>query len=809
MKIELKIDGLKVQFDQKASIAVTHSIADVQEPDNTSAGYSKSVEVPLTPANMRVFRFTNELYSKEQFNNELHTAEFVVDGNTVMSGIAQIDKITCRYDAGRRLIGGSFHVSVIGAAFEWITSAKRRLDELVSDETVTYTMDDVYANSVRQDVSLVKFFPVDRGAFWNDVGGVKVPRTHIELFDYHPFFNVWKTLELIFKGYMIRTSMKELFEKLYCSGYLPQTENSEFVEEECDFHCGTNIKGSIQPNTLVNIFNDWKTDVFFGDKILKLNGNNITYFAPTSPLKAIFNLTMTFTSRLHVYESGLIGYLNRFSFGAKDNGTEPEYHFDFPVEKSEEYGKVEAYDSTKTYPAGLYLHKYEGYNPSVIDEVAIYFYDMFYMSIAPSGWWSFELTKDRKFDIRVRLRDGSVIKADLLAKNDPNFKVWLIPTKGSLTFECNEKIGPLSFSGTNSFAFACKFGYMSPITGVNDSVNIVMAGISPEFGNYIGTGDKVGLATVGGTNTQLDFIAAVRQMFNLMFYTNPLTREVFVEPRTRFYNLEQSEMVDWRGKIDYAKEIEIEELGADIGKTLKLAYADGNEVVEYYNWKYQTRLGTYSTPLLNKTTDDTKEIVNPMFAPFLNREVSSVGMFIPQEQRENTQDTIDDADLGITPIIGCFTGVERRPSGSDLNRYSHYPQLIFQDDFRRVNLGFDDVGWLPAEPGLNQYYQGNISAYNVGRRITMHLKLEPQDVEAILCPNDQKRDFRAVFLLTLDGEDVPCLLESVEDYNPAGGASTRCVFISDPNIRLTGDGLTVVTHGDTAVSRDNELIGYR
>ena len=41
------------------------------------------------------------------------------------------------------------------------------------------------------------------------------------------------------------------------------------------------------------------------------------------------------------------------------------------------------------------------------------------------------------------------------------------------------------------------------------------------------------------------------------------------------------------------KEIEIEELGGDVGNALKLAYASGNEVVGYYNWKNRTELGAY------------------------------------------------------------------------------------------------------------------------------------------------------------------------------------------------------------------------
>ena len=184
-------------------------------------------------------------------------------------------------------------------------------------------------------------------------------------------------------------------------------------------------------------------------------------------------------------------------------------------------------------------------------------------------------------------------------------------------------------------------------------------------------------------------------------------------------------------------------------------------------------------------------------------------MTIPQEERESTQNQINDIELEMTPIIGCFDGLSNRIAGEDVAQYSHYPQLVFQDAAKNINLGYEDIGGNSIVRGLRQFYEDNISAYNHGRRITMYLKLTPRDVEAIQFPNSQMQDFRAVYLLNFDGEDVPCLLEQIADYNPATGASTKCVFISDPHIKLTGDDLTVITYDDVAIGRNNTLTGYR
>ena len=842
MKIELKIDGIQVRMNQKANIAVTHSIADIQEPDSTSAGYSKSVEVPLIPYNMRVFRFTNELYSKEQFNNELHTAEYIVDGNTVMSGIAQIDKITYKFGAARKLVGGSFHMSIIGAAFEWITQAKRQMNELVSDETVKYAMQEVYDNSVRPDASLIKFFPVDRGAFWKEEGGVKVPRTYLELKDYHPFFNVWKAMELIFSGYTVNSSMKDLFERLYCSGYIPEQEDLSYIKEENDFYIGTSagedgialatIRPAFPVNS-VNLYNVSNSGDYYNDKGVISAGVAYSVFTPTETAVVQMETNLHYETEIEngstggYYNSPLVDdgecfYVDKFQQVVGDN---VETHIltldkcleaDIANRKGDISNVFIPADSTAGRTYVVYL---ESRLPGV--------YALIQRNVSPAvnlgymkkggNWYVVYAPKSISggyyFDIRPK---SGGMYSRVNADNVSDFFYFEIPDN-KVSFNLNNltKNAYTLHKGVNYpiyVMFSCSHEFASSATSHTDGVSFKIYAnnnIKPTFPNIIGLNEPVGISSVGGTNSQLDYIAALRQMFNLMFYTNPLTKEVFIEPRTRFYNLERSEIVDWRGKIDYSKEIEIEELGGDVGNALKLAYADGNEVVQYYNWKRNTELGAYKEALLNKTSDDTKEVVNGMFAPFLLRTVESVGMTVPQEKRENTQDVIDDVELEMTPSIGYFDDVVARTAGSDKGTYSHYPQLIFKDASKAINLGFDDIDWMPTEYGLNQYYQDNISAYNVGRRITMYLKLGPQDVEPIQFPNRGMQDFRAVFLLNIDGEDVPCLLESIEDYNPASGASTKCIFISDPNLKLTGDDLIVITYDGVAIGRNNTLLGYK
>lgn len=856
MKIELIIDGREVDLDQKANIAVTHSIADIQDPESTSAGYSKSIEVPLTPRNMSIFGYTNELYSKEQFNNALHTAKYVVDGNIVMSGIAQIDKITYRYDSGNKLVGGCFHVSVIGASFEWITHAKRRLNELTSTEAVTYDMQEVYENSIRTDPSLIKFFPVDRGAFWKkDHKDEMVPRSELCLYDYHPFINVWKLLELILKGYVLKSSLRELLLRLYSSGTILPIEDSSYIEEENDFYIGRSysISGNKFGGELpipLNIYDSWTTEDYHNNNGVISKGSAV--FGPVSVFRPKQNMLVRMETRLEYTTQVRNGSTNGKIL---DVITEPGECFYVDTLQQFVGSKVEqvhlSLDQCEEAKGNNRVSLYNRQDKHIYgDSNADHTYIVCLESKLTGEYWIYQKIDQRSDWPLGKIKKGRNWFVIKLSKGDKQcyFKLSVNGTrinyylddnndvKSSLSdffyFEIEDESVHFKIDNATKNNYYLRKGSAYSLYGAlhcsqqfneNPYVELGLVkyalgrgnSVKPTYPNGIGVGELVDIKTIGGDSSQLDYIAALRQMFNLMFYTNPLTREVFIEPRSGFYNLEQSEMVDWRAKIDYSKEIEVEELGGDIGKSLKLAYSDGNEVVEYYNWKNNIEVGSYKVALLNKTADDTKEIINTMFAPFLLGRVDSIGMYLPQEKRKKTQDLIDDVDMSITPIIGYFDRVERRFMNKDENRYSHYPQLIFQDQWKAINLGFDDIedlddlDWIPTVYGLNQYYKDNISVYNVGRRISVYLKLEPQDVEAIQFPNSLKRDFRAVFLLNLDGEDVPCLLESIEDYNPASGASTKCVFISDPNIELRGDPLTVITYDDAAIGRSNKLLSYK
>jgi hypothetical protein len=106
------------------------------------------------------------------------------------------------------------------------------------------------------------------------------------------------------------------------------------------------------------------------------------------------------------------------------------------------------------------------------------------------------------------------------------------------------------------------------------------------------------------------------------------------------------------------------------------------------------------------------------------------------------------------------------------------PLALFKN--KNVNLAFDDLLFNDTViKGLRENYEYNIAMYNYGRRITCYIYLTPKDIESVLFPNNSYKDFRGLFKLKIDGEELLCRLEKINDYNPESGAAVKCQFIKE------------------------------
>ena len=291
---------------------------------------------------------------------------------------------------------------------------------------------------------------------------------------------------------------------------------------------------------------------------------------------------------------------------------------------------------------------------------------------------------------------------------------------------------------------------------------------------------------------QIDFIKALKHLFNLKFLTDDHKRIVYIEPRDSFYTANQ---VDWTDKIDFSQEIKLEELGSDQNKTTRLAYiVDGNDD---YDKKYKEKKGygwaSESHTILNRFAQDgIKEIVNGLFAatqmdfcPYLG----FVHSTIPKLWKELKDDqTIPEKFTNFIPRILSLYPTKNCLSGDtwtlETEAQTAYPYFYFYDGSIDDNLCFNDIPGIGhgMKGLLNKQYGNYFRTIDNSRKITAFLNLSPSDLQTFIALDDRGLDFKAKYILRLDNETVHCRLDSIVEYRPGINIPTKCVLITDSDL---------------------------
>ncbi|MDR0954749.1 MAG: hypothetical protein LBM20_05140 [Rikenellaceae bacterium] len=275
--------------------------------------------------------------------------------------------------------------------------------------------------------------------------------------------------------------------------------------------------------------------------------------------------------------------------------------------------------------------------------------------------------------------------------------------------------------------------------------------------------------------TQMEFIEAIIHLFGLHFYTDEQTKTLYIEPRFTF--LEANSVIDWTAKIDPKQPIEWEEFGGDRHQRERWGYRSGDAATErasgeggmpYGAWEAEVfnRYGlsgraTYPNPLFTATIDRTQALSS---AP-----AASMIVVGDRDQREGVSN--------FPAKIVRYLGMKPLPAGQRWGwpTYANqYPLVMFHsknEDW--FTLCFDDY---QKQLGLKNYHQPMYDTINNGRKLSLHLRLTPSDMEAILSPNSARRDFRGNFVFWIRGEKIRGRLLEITGYNPTEGGSTRCVF---------------------------------
>jgi hypothetical protein len=788
--MELYIDNTPADIDRRTAISLSLSIATTTDPQKGRTGYTRSLRLPATARNRKIFGYAEQIHARDRFNALAHTGRLELDGATLIEGPLYLSECTLTAKEGE------YVVYIVGASKEWAAeAASRSLRMTAIDWSRTISGESIMESWT--DQSPVRFLPVLRENYHADhaLGSVIPAMKILSSDDYHPFIHAATLLRAIFaeSDYVVESEFvdSEMFQSLYISGNYSTRDistlkaNMEFLARRFASATATaNSTGRVYADPYRNGFtvgnivdtadpNDSIGGVAYGD-VFSNGGcfqrdDERVMFVPTSEVSVGFQYYLRYVTDYYMTSRRELTGFNRVYIGEQSD---------------------RAFTLTNPYPdrRDSFRHS-RTYTLAVFDHISGRQYQLCYTQQTQGGITTVSLPSTSARFSTVEIEVAMAVSEPKLYYRTSSTGNWspytgdwalydgFVGETGTLDVELTLRSAPQTISPSQpKFFDDIWFG------GATAGQNITVTDkcwVRPVFYAQPTEGSTVEFADVAAHDaTQMDFINALRQMFNLCFQTDNRARTVRIEPRDNFYlNVKP---LDWTGRIDLSKPVAIEELGPDLARRMAWSYRSGDGAVMRHNRGTGEQLGRWSAAIENcAARGEISEWQNPMFSPSLNATESYRGAMSASlvQAGDISAETLDRTEnLNFVPKIVRYTGMRDLPVNEMWGwptGGSAYPHLAFHDPASSFTLCFED---RDGTQGLHTLFDHDVRLWNNSRRVTIWLNLSPNDIEELSFPTGRGADFRRLFRLDSDGEAGLYHLEEVCDYSPSA-ASTKCIFI--------------------------------
>lgn len=804
--VTLLIDEQKVDLHNENDLYISLAVSSITEIDTSSMGYSKTIVVPMTLNNRKIIGDCSHINSIAMYNQQSHTARITVDGFTVIDG-----QVMLRY-CKETLNGGEYEINIIGASKLWVSQANENMFNEIGVDFSSVISESMIMSSWTWDLP-VRMLPVQRDENFIDNVNQQaiVPIRILSSRDYHPFLHVATLFRTIIEsaGYNLISDFvdSEYFDSLYVSGAYP-TRVVELLIAKMDFLAGRFADKSATANNLGRVVANPSealssvgnivdtadpTELSDGDSGTTIEGvytvNNCfqkvqdtIVFVVSEAVEVAFQLDLKYKTEYKMLSRDELKGFNKIYI---DDQQSHEFKLSNTfVDRREnilpgyEY-MVMVFNHTDGDTYGLFYKQLVNPDADLDNLQASDYTEVFYGSFSSRTQNVVLGNLGSVYSIiEVSLREQTSTGTYTDYEDDWAMYDGTVVENGTVEVEVQvtsspERILPSEPKYFNNIFFG---GAESGMTFTLDKATT----LKPVFSPHPGIGTSIGFDDVAAhEQKQLTFINGIKHLFDLCFYTDSINKEVYVEPRSNFFD--HSVIVDWSDKVDYDKAIEITELGEDLNSILTLGYQDGDGAIADWNYTYKEKFAEWSGSILNKfAIDGENNYTNPMFTPSITLNnvysIASDAYFLQVGDRDD--DTSSSEDLNFTAKIVRYLGMQDLPDGQSWGWPSYaqqYPCVVFHcPEKLDTTLCFDD---RDDSPGLHSYYDQTIDIYNNSRRVSLYLKLDPKDIEPLIVLNSKKRDFRALYKLNIGNEDALFYLEQVCDYNPESSDSTQCIFI--------------------------------
>lgn len=786
MALSLYIDNRPAEVDSLTRLSLTLTLGALTALEESAAGYTKTISIPATPHNQRLMNSSDQLHALPLFGAGRHTARVEIDGFVLIEGPMRLISAT-RGEEER------FCFNIFGAACEWIESAQQSLASLTFDYNRTLSPQTVEESWSEEGVP-VRFLPVRRDLYTSErEQGLDIypPSRVLTMSDYHPFLHIATLVAKIFEeaGYTLSSKFMEspLFRNLYMSGRYAERDVALLVAamefRASRYKAATAVAGAdgyiyctplTNYPTLGNIVETASVasvdeegnrafDVYDNGDCFGTDDTGRVRFKPLEEVEVSFKYNLHYLTDYRMVSSTRLAGFDTVRFD-DDDVREFELLNTFPDRKSEILSGIE-------YRVVVFGHAigttYKLYGHEVLPDGTT---NSVLLATFSSSEATFTHTASANPVQNLYLVVGQMVYGGDWAVYNSH-----ITTRGSREVRVSFVSRVRTVKPTDPAYFD-----LMRFEGGSSGMSLTLlptTTITPIFNPHPGEGTTVEFADLTRhACSRLELLAALRQMFNLRFYTDAITRTVIVEPNDDFYN---RRIVDWSDKVDYAYPIVVEEVGRNAPREIVWRYREGDGAVARYDSAHGEVLGSWSAVIGSAMASTTRSLsINPLFTPSLSVPCSLDGspsvQLISAGDRQQLVRGGESLNFPIK-VVG-YTGLQPLPEGEKWDWPSYgatYPHLAFHAPEQGWTLGFEDSDGVE---GLHTYWDSTVERLSRARRVTLYLHLSPTDVEPVVMPDRLAYDFRALYRLTIDGEPALYRLEEICDYNP-DAPSVKCRFV--------------------------------